>query len=109
MKIGAGSQYRPPFLLDCIYYAVSIGFFVTMFYYYWTGAGGPVILAMVMIPITFVLFTLQGLRQNDLYPKLPMVGELCDRRGLLPVLDLLRLLHVQQLHGARLGALRHVE
>ena len=74
MKIGAGSQYRPPFLLDCIYYAVSIGFFVTMFYYYWTGAGGPVILAMVMIPITFVLFTLQGLRQNDLYPKLPMVA-----------------------------------
>ncbi len=74
MKIGAGSQYRPPFLLDCIYYAVSIVFFVTMFYYYWTGAGGPVILAMVMIPLTFVLFTLQGLRQNDLYPKLPMAA-----------------------------------
>jgi TRAP transporter 4TM/12TM fusion protein len=69
-----GSQQRPPFLLDCIYYAVSIGFFVSMFYYYWTGAGGPVILAMVMVPLTFVLFTLQGLRQNDFYPKLPMLA-----------------------------------
>ena len=65
------SQHRPPLVLDCLYYAVSIVFFVYMLYYYWTGNDGPVVLAMTMIPITFVLFTLQGLRQNDLYPKLP--------------------------------------
>ena len=43
---------------------------------------------MGMIPTTFVLFTLQALRQNDLYPSLPIERELCDRRGLLPVLRL---------------------
>ena len=74
MKTGPGSQHRSPLLLECIYYAVAIGFFLYMFYYYWTGLGGPVILAMVMIPLTFVLFTLQGLRQNDLYPNLPMAA-----------------------------------
>ncbi len=66
------SQHRPPLVLDCLYYAVSIAFLVYMLYYYWTGNDGPVVLAMTMIPIAFVLFTLQGLRQNDLYPKLPM-------------------------------------
>ena len=66
------SQHRSPFVLDCLYYAISIAFFVYMFYYYWTGNDGPVVLAMGMIPTTFVLFTLQGLRQNDLYPTLPM-------------------------------------
>ncbi len=63
---------RPPFVLDCLYYALAIAYFAYMLYYYWTGNDGPVLLAMGMIPITFVLFTLQGLRQNDLYPSLPM-------------------------------------
>lgn len=66
------SQHRPPFVLDCLYYAVSIAFLIYMLYYYWTGNDGPVVLAMGMIPTTFALFTLQGLRQNDLYPSLPM-------------------------------------
>jgi TRAP transporter 4TM/12TM fusion protein len=66
------SQRLPPFVLDFLYYAISIAFFMYMVYYYWTGNDGPVVLAMTMIPIAFVLFTLQGLRQNDLYPSLPI-------------------------------------
>ena len=62
---------QPPLILDCIYYAIAIGFAVYMFYYYWTGAGGETLLAMGCIPITYVLFTLQSLRENDLYPRLP--------------------------------------
>ena len=58
-------------LLDCIYYAVSISFFVGIFYYYWTGDGGPTLLAMTLVPVVFVLYTLQALRANDLYPALP--------------------------------------
>ena len=54
-----------------------------MFYYYWTGAGGPTLLAMTLIPVTYVLFTLQALRDNDLYPKLAAGRELRDRGGLL--------------------------
>lgn len=65
------SPKRPPFALDCIYYASAIAFMVYMFYYYWTAAGGPVILAMTMVPIVFVLFTMQSLRQNEFYPSLP--------------------------------------
>lgn len=65
-------QRRPPFVLDCLFYAASIAFTLYMFYYYWTGLDGPVVLAMTMIPLTYVLFTLQALRQNDLYPTLPM-------------------------------------
>ena len=66
------SQHRSPLALDCLYYTIAIGFSIYMLYYYWTGNDGPVVLAMGMIPMTFVLFTLQGLRQNDLYPTLPM-------------------------------------
>jgi TRAP transporter 4TM/12TM fusion protein len=68
------ARLRSPIALDCTYYAVSIGFLLYMFYYYWTGAGGPTLLAMTMIPVTFVLFTLQSLRKNELYPRLPRVA-----------------------------------
>ncbi|MEJ2436345.1 MAG: TRAP transporter large permease subunit, partial [Pseudolabrys sp.] len=50
----------------------AIAFSVYMFYYYWTSAGGPVLLAMTMVPVTFVLFTMQQLRTNEFYPKLPI-------------------------------------
>ncbi len=60
-----------PFALDFIYYASAIAFTVYLFYYYWTSAGGPVLLAMTMVPVTFVLFTLQQLRAGEFYPKLP--------------------------------------
>ena len=62
---------RPRFVIDCLYYALSIAFFLFIFYYYWTGIGGPTLLAMTVIPIIFVLYTLQSLRANDLYPALP--------------------------------------
>jgi TRAP transporter 4TM/12TM fusion protein len=70
--IEAKPQHRPPFALDCIYYALAIAYFLYLMFYYWTGDGGPTVLAMTLIPITYVLFTLQSLRQNELYPKLPM-------------------------------------
>jgi TRAP transporter 4TM/12TM fusion protein len=66
----ATPQYRP-YALDFLYYCCAIVFSVYMFYYYWTSAGGPMLLAMTMVPITFVLFTMQSLRQNELYPTLP--------------------------------------
>jgi TRAP transporter 4TM/12TM fusion protein len=65
-------QYRSPFALDCLYYGLAIAFFLYLLFYYWTGDGGPTVLAMTLIPITYVLFTLQALRQNDLYPNLPI-------------------------------------
>jgi TRAP transporter 4TM/12TM fusion protein len=62
---------RPPFALDCLYYAASVAFLLYILYYYWTGLGGPTLLAMTLIPVTFVLYTLQALRAGELYPRLP--------------------------------------
>jgi TRAP transporter 4TM/12TM fusion protein len=68
------SYPRSRFILDCIYYAVAIFFFLYLFVYYWTSEGGPTLLAMTLVPVTFVLFTLGALRANDLYPGLPQAA-----------------------------------
>ncbi len=65
------SRPRARIVLNCIYYAVAIFFFLYLFNYFWTSEGGPTLLAMTLVPITFVLFTLNLLRANDLYPRLP--------------------------------------
>lgn len=64
-------QRRPEFALDALYYLAAIAYLGYMLVYYWTSSGGPTLLAMTMIPVTFALFTLQSLRQDDLYPNLP--------------------------------------
>ncbi len=68
------ASHRQRVVLDCVYYAVAISFFLYLLYYYWTSAGGPTLLAMTLIPITFVLFTLHALRENDFYPRLPPIA-----------------------------------
>jgi TRAP transporter 4TM/12TM fusion protein len=62
---------RSRVILDCIYYAVAIFFFLYLFAYFWTSSGGPTLLAMTLVPIAYVLFVLQALRDDDLYPGLP--------------------------------------
>jgi TRAP transporter 4TM/12TM fusion protein len=61
-----------PLAVDATYYVCAVAYTVYMFYYYWTSAGGPVVLAMTMVPLTFGLFTLRALRDDEFYPKLPM-------------------------------------
>jgi TRAP transporter 4TM/12TM fusion protein len=68
----AASVRRPPAALDAIYYTASSAFLAYMLYYYWTGSGGPTLLALTMIPVVYALYTLQSLRRNELYPKLPL-------------------------------------
>ena len=65
------TNYRPSLALGVIYYAGAIGYLLYLLYYYWTGLGGPTLLAMTVIPLTYALFTVASLRKNDLYPKLP--------------------------------------
>jgi len=62
---------RPRLFLDALYYVVAIGFFLALFSYFWTSEGGPTLLAMRLVPITFVLFVLAALREGSLYPGLP--------------------------------------
>jgi TRAP transporter 4TM/12TM fusion protein len=58
-------------ILDGIYYVVAILFFLYLFNYFWTSEGGPTLLAMTLVPVTYILFVLNSLRTNELYPALP--------------------------------------
>jgi TRAP transporter 4TM/12TM fusion protein len=62
---------RPRFIVESIYYVTAIVFFVYLFTYFWTTEGGPTFLAMTLVPVTYVLFVLNSLREDDLYPGLP--------------------------------------
>ncbi|MBI2357750.1 MAG: TRAP transporter large permease subunit, partial [Deltaproteobacteria bacterium] len=53
-----------------LFFLVAFCFFVYLFRYYVTGAGGPTLLAVSLVPVTFILFTLDALRTGSLYPKL---------------------------------------
>jgi TRAP transporter 4TM/12TM fusion protein len=62
---------KRPLILDVLHHAMAIGLFLAIFWYYWTGIGGPTLLAMTLIPVIFALFTLQSLRDSNFYPALP--------------------------------------
>ncbi|GIX47151.1 MAG: hypothetical protein KatS3mg131_1362 [Candidatus Tectimicrobiota bacterium] len=55
---------------DVLFYLAALGFFVVLFRYYLTGAGGPTRLAVTLVPVTFVLWVLDTLRREPLYPRL---------------------------------------
>ncbi|MDH3442485.1 MAG: TRAP transporter large permease subunit [Deltaproteobacteria bacterium] len=53
-----------------VFYLFACSFFVYLLRYYFTGAGGPTLLTVTLVPATFILFTLDAIRTGDLYPKL---------------------------------------
>ena len=63
-----------PRAAEWLYFLTAVFFFVYLFVYYWTGEGGPVLLAITLVPVTFILFTLDELRRNEFYPQLPAVA-----------------------------------
>jgi TRAP transporter 4TM/12TM fusion protein len=67
----SAADRRPPLVLEAVYYAFEIFFFFYLFVYFWTTEGGPTLLAMTLVPVAYVLFVLNALRGNDLYPGLP--------------------------------------
>ncbi|MGH6618717.1 MAG: TRAP transporter permease [Alphaproteobacteria bacterium] len=64
------ARSRSKSVIDVLYYVLAACFFVYLFNYFLTSAGGPSLLASTLVPITFVLFTLNCLREGDLYPRL---------------------------------------
>ncbi|HSK29058.1 MAG TPA: TRAP transporter large permease subunit, partial [Candidatus Limnocylindria bacterium] len=52
------------------FFLFAFSFFVYLLRYYLTGAGGPTLLAVTLVPVTFILFTLDALRTGGLYPQL---------------------------------------
>jgi TRAP transporter 4TM/12TM fusion protein len=58
-------------VVEWLYWATAVFFIVYLFVYYWTSEGGPTLLAFALVPVTFILYTLESLRKNELYPSLP--------------------------------------
>ncbi|MET1127735.1 MAG: TRAP transporter fused permease subunit [Thermoproteota archaeon] len=56
--------------LRYVYLAAALAFFLYLIYYYYTGVGGPLRLAVLMVPYAFVLHVLDSLRHKQLYPRL---------------------------------------
>ena len=73
MTDSSAPSARPPAVLSGLYYLTAVFFFIYLFVYYWTAEGGPNLLAFALVPVTFILMTLDDLRKNDLYPHLPPV------------------------------------
>ncbi|MCC6532398.1 MAG: TRAP transporter permease [Burkholderiales bacterium] len=71
-----GTAPVPPVraLANRLYYLTAACFFLYLFVYYWTAEGGPALLALVLVPVTFVLYTLDELRKGEFYPRLPAVA-----------------------------------
>jgi len=55
------------------YFAVAIFFTLYLVNYYLTGEGGPTVLAVMLVPVAFVLFVLEELRRDDFYPRFGFV------------------------------------
>jgi TRAP transporter 4TM/12TM fusion protein len=53
-----------------LFVIVACLFFLYLFRYYMTGIGGPTLIAVTLVPVTFILFCLGELRSNSLYPRL---------------------------------------
>ena len=68
---------RPRATVEFLYFATAIAFFSWLLYYYLTTAGGPTLLAFTIVPVTFVLFTLDSLRRDELYPTLGPTANYC--------------------------------
>lgn len=65
-----GATPGPRRAVEAFYLLVAVFFFIYLLRYYLTGLGGPTLLAMTLVPVTFILFTLDALRTNTLYPRL---------------------------------------
>jgi len=71
MNTSEASASRPRLIVEILYYLTAIFFFLYLFDYFWTSEGGPTFLAMTLVPVTYILFVLLALREDDLYPSLP--------------------------------------
>lgn len=68
-----GTPAKPARAAEILYLLVAALFLVYLLRYYLTGLGGPTLLAMMLVPVTFILFTLDSLRTNTFYPRLGAV------------------------------------
>jgi len=51
-------------------FAVSFFYFASALYYYTTGIMGTMFWVLVLVPVAFILYTLEKLKDGNLYPRL---------------------------------------
>lgn len=68
--MSAASASRLRKTVHGFYYLVATCFFIYLLSYYLTGEGGPTILAVLLMPVAFILFVLEELRKDEFYPRL---------------------------------------
>jgi TRAP transporter 4TM/12TM fusion protein len=61
---------KTPAVIDWLYLLTALFFLLYLMGYYWTARGGPTLLAITLVPVTFILFTLDEVRKNEFYPRL---------------------------------------
>jgi TRAP transporter 4TM/12TM fusion protein len=74
MTAAAAPPPRARAIIEGLYYLTAVFFFVYLLVYYWTSEGGPTLLAITLVPVTFILFTLDELGKNEFYPRLPAIA-----------------------------------
>ncbi|MDV6013837.1 TRAP transporter fused permease subunit [Haloechinothrix sp. LS1_15] len=57
------------------FFVVATGFTLYLLQYYATAAGGPVRLAVALVPVAYIIVTLDDLRHGALYPRLPPAAQ----------------------------------
>lgn len=63
-------KQRLGLVADILFYAAATGFFAYLLRYYMTGAGGPSLLAVTMVPMTLCIVVLNDLRNGRFYETL---------------------------------------
>jgi TRAP transporter 4TM/12TM fusion protein len=71
MNDSAAPDSRSRLVVGWLYYLTAVFFFVYLFVYYLSSAGGPTLLAITLVPVTFIIYTLEALRQDEFYPRFP--------------------------------------
>lgn len=56
--------------INLLFFIFAIPFTLYLIGYYYTGIGGPTMLAVVMVPYAFIIHVIDSLRENKLYPRL---------------------------------------
>ncbi len=70
MQDSSSDWIKSKLTLRNLSFIVSIYFFVTLVRYFLTGAGGPLELAVRMVPIAVIIFVLNTLQTKNIYPRL---------------------------------------
>jgi hypothetical protein len=55
-------------LVTILFYLFAGAFFFYFFRYYMTGIGGPTRVAVMLVPVTFIIYCLGEMRSGGLYP-----------------------------------------